>query len=89
MPDSQNAEPPLIPLHPISKEDNDLECLQQLNYSNWNPPPSARKLAGDLLYLVVHTMEGKRCHITACPRGFFVNQYVERVFILRNYRYTK
>ncbi|VDK32074.1 unnamed protein product [Taenia asiatica] len=80
MPAGSNSEPPLMPLHPISKEDNDLDCLQQLNYSNWNPPPSARRLAGDLLYLVVHTLEGKRCHITACPRGFYVNQTTDEGF---------
>ncbi|KAL5970957.1 Protein clueles [Taenia solium] len=80
MPAGSNSEPPLVPLHPISKEDNDLDCLQQLNYSNWNPPPSTRRLAGDLLYLVVHTLEGKRCHITACPRGFYVNQTTDEGF---------
>ncbi|KAL5108747.1 hypothetical protein TcWFU_003603 [Taenia crassiceps] len=80
MPAGSNSEPPLVPLHPISKEDNDLDCIQQLNYSNWNPPPSARRLAGDLLYLVVHTLEGKRCHITACPRGFYVNQTTDESF---------
>uniref|UniRef100_A0A5K3EIG9 Clu domain-containing protein n=2 Tax=Mesocestoides corti TaxID=53468 RepID=A0A5K3EIG9_MESCO len=80
LPKSSNVEVPILPLHPLSKEENDLECVQQLNYSNWNPPPAPRRLAGDLLYLIVHTLEGKRCHITACPRGFYVNQTTDEEF---------
>nr|VZH94976.1 unnamed protein product [Spirometra erinaceieuropaei] len=80
MPTPGLSEPPLVPLHPYNKEDNALTCLRQLNYSNWNPPPPPRRLAGDLVYLVVHTLEDKRCHITACSRGFFVNQTTDDVF---------
>jgi protein TIF31 len=49
-------------------------CLKQLTFSGWNPPNGKRKMKGDLLYLHVITNEDKRFHITACTRGFFVNQ---------------
>jgi protein TIF31 len=49
-------------------------CLKQLTFSGWNAPNGKRKMKGDLLYLHVITNEDKRFHITACTRGFFVNQ---------------
>lgn len=42
--------------------------------SGWNPPPGFRKLHGDLMYLLVVTLEDKTCHITASPRGFYLNR---------------
>ena len=51
-----------------------LSCLHSLTYSAYNPPPPSRKLRGDLLYLVVHTLENNRLHITAAIDGFYVNQ---------------
>lgn len=64
---------PLTPLHPLYHDGRPIRCVRQLNYSNWNPPPSPRRLLGDLIYLFFHTLEDKRYHITACPRGFYVN----------------
>ena len=49
-----------------------LSCLRSLTYSAYNPPPPSRKLRGDLLYLVVHTLEDNRLHITAAIDGFYV-----------------
>ncbi|VDQ03071.1 unnamed protein product [Trichobilharzia regenti] len=68
-----NTVPPLLPLHPLDRDGKPVKCVRQLNYSNWNPPPPARRLLGDLIYLFFHTVEDKRYHITACPRGFYVN----------------
>ncbi|VEL40829.1 unnamed protein product [Protopolystoma xenopodis] len=68
---------PLVPLHPQEKL---IKCLKQMNFSNWNPPPTTRRLVGDLLYLYVHTLEDKRFHITSCPRGFYVNRSVTYCF---------
>lgn len=48
--------------------------------SGWNPPPSSRKLQGDLLYVeVVLAAEGggggdRSLHITCTASGFFVNR---------------
>ncbi|KAJ1914549.1 Intracellular distribution of mitochondria [Mycoemilia scoparia] len=50
------------------------KCLKQLVLSGWNPVPRYRQLRGDLLYLLVTTLEGESYHITASTKGFFVNQ---------------
>lgn len=39
-----------------------------------------RKLHGDLIYLYAVTMEEKRLHITACTRGFYINQSTDEEF---------
>ncbi|KAJ2949005.1 hypothetical protein O0L34_g5945 [Tuta absoluta] len=79
MPDS--TERPLLPLHPgLTKENKAPQCLKVLTTSGWNPPPGARKMCGDLLYLHVLTLEERHFHITACPRGFYLNQSTEDVF---------
>uniref|UniRef100_A0A646QCK0 Clustered mitochondria protein homolog n=1 Tax=Hemiscolopendra marginata TaxID=943146 RepID=A0A646QCK0_9MYRI len=73
-------ERPLLPLHPHSKEQKGPQCLKILTTTGWNPPPGIRKIHGDLLYLYVLTLEDKRFHITASPRGFYVNQSTEEEF---------
>ncbi|CAL8134648.1 unnamed protein product [Orchesella dallaii] len=64
----------LSPLHPLNKDQKPISCLKVLAASGWNPPPGYRKLHGDLMYLLVVTLEDKTCHITASPRGFFLNR---------------
>ncbi|KAI8987473.1 clustered mitochondria-domain-containing protein [Mycotypha africana] len=49
------------------------ECLKSLSLSGWNPVPHRQKLQGDLLYLVVTTLENETLHLTASTKGFFVN----------------
>ncbi|KAI8074519.1 clustered mitochondria-domain-containing protein [Gongronella butleri] len=49
-------------------------CLKSLTLSGWNPVQHARRLAGDLLYLNVVTLENENLCITATTRGFYVNQ---------------
>ncbi|XP_039627681.1 clustered mitochondria protein homolog [Polypterus senegalus] len=67
-------ERPLLPLQPPSAESKAPPCLLSLIISQWSPPPGNRKLHGDLLYLTVRTIEGRSVDITACARGFYVNQ---------------
>ncbi|XP_065079467.1 clustered mitochondria protein homolog [Ochlerotatus camptorhynchus] len=70
---------PLLPLQPgVGKKGP--QPIKVLTTSAWNPPPGPRKLHGDLMYLYVVTMEEKRLHISACPRGFFINQSTDDVF---------
>lgn len=52
---------------------------QVLTTSGWNPPPGPRKMCGDLLYLHVVTLEDRHFYITACPRGFYLNQLVSQL----------
>ena len=49
------------------------EPLVFLNFSVYNPPPNANRLAGDLLYLHMKSLEGEEHHITGSVRGFFLN----------------
>ncbi|CAO1415447.1 unnamed protein product [Diamesa serratosioi] len=69
-------ERPMMPLQPgvNNKSLKTPTAIKVLTTSAWNPPPGPRKLHGDLMYLYVVTMEDKRFHISACPRGFYVNQ---------------
>ncbi|XP_055594230.1 clustered mitochondria protein homolog [Uranotaenia lowii] len=70
---------PLLPLQPgVGKKGP--QPLKVLTTSAWNPPPGPRKLHGDLMYLYVVTMEDKRFHISACPRGFYINKSTDDVF---------
>lgn len=73
-------ERPLLPLQPNYKNQKGSPALKVLTTSAWNPPPGHRKLHGDLMYLYVVTMEDKRYHISACPRGFYINQSTDEVF---------
>lgn len=78
MPSSR--ERPLLPIQPQHKEQKGPQCVKVLTTSGWNPPPGYRKMHGDLMYLYVVTLEEKHFHITACSRGFFVNQSSEEDF---------
>ena len=42
-------------------------------FSSFNPVPYHRKLAGDFYYIYLRTLEGNDYHITANPKGYFVN----------------
>uniref|UniRef100_A0A182FUP9 Clustered mitochondria protein homolog n=1 Tax=Anopheles albimanus TaxID=7167 RepID=A0A182FUP9_ANOAL len=78
MPGAQ--ERPLLPLQPGTGKKGSPQPLKVLTTSAWNPPPGPRKLHGDLMYLYVVTMEDKRFHLSACPRGFYVNQSTDDTF---------
>lgn len=78
MPGSKDR--PLLPLQPGVKNSKGPQPLKILTTSAWNPPPGPRKLHGDLMYLYVVTMEDKRFHISACPRGFYINQSTDEIF---------
>ncbi|XP_053671268.1 clustered mitochondria protein homolog [Anopheles nili] len=73
-------ERPLLPLQPGTGRKGTPQPLKVLTTSAWNPPPGPRKLHGDLMYLYVVTMEDKRLHISACSRGFYVNQSTDDTF---------
>ncbi|XP_055854274.1 protein clueless isoform X3 [Episyrphus balteatus] len=75
-----SKERPLLPLQPGAKTSKGPQSLKVLTTSAWNPPPGPRKLHGDLMYLYVITMEDKRFHISACPKGFYINQSTDEVF---------
>ncbi|KAI8801046.1 clustered mitochondria-domain-containing protein [Cladochytrium replicatum] len=57
-----------------------IECLNQFALSAWNPPPHYRRIAGDLMYLHVITLENQTAHITCSASGFFVNKSTDSHF---------
>lgn len=58
-----------------------LQCIESIEFSGYNPAPDSRKMAGDLLYLVVRTLEnpGLEQGITCTVNGFYRNDSVERL----------
>ncbi|CAH0548149.1 unnamed protein product [Brassicogethes aeneus] len=72
MPDGK--ERPLTALQPQLRDQKVPQCAKVLTTSPWNPPPGHRKIHGDLMYLYVVTLEDKHYHISACSRGFYINQ---------------
>lgn len=56
-----------------SRDNDNSDCIKSIKLSIWEPIPYARKLAGDLIYLDVVTMEGTNLCITGCTTGFFVS----------------
>lgn len=57
-----------------------MKCLEDIRLSPWNPPTGPRKLAGDLLYLEIESLEGKLYNITCCSKGFYVNRTLKDNF---------
>ncbi|KAH7444315.1 hypothetical protein KP509_02G073000 [Ceratopteris richardii] len=51
----------------------EITCVESIGFSSFNPVPGFRRLQGDLMYLDIHTLEGKKFCVTAHTRGFFVN----------------
>nr|CAH7748418.1 unnamed protein product [Callosobruchus chinensis] len=78
MPDSKDR--PLTALQPQFKDQKAPQCVKVLTTSAWNPPPGYRKIHGDLMYLYVVTLEDKHYHISACSRGFYINQSTAEEF---------
>lgn len=48
-------------------------ALNALCISAWGPPPPQLRLQGHIMYLYMETRQGKKVHITASKKGFFVN----------------
>ncbi|KAI8924202.1 clustered mitochondria-domain-containing protein [Entophlyctis helioformis] len=57
-----------------------VKCVASMALSAWSPPPLKRRMAGDLLYLTVETLEGETLEITAAVSGFYINGSTAKVF---------
>ena len=55
-------------------------CVIELAVSSWDPPPSALKQAGHLLYLTAQTLEDERIEIVGSSSGFFVSGSTATLF---------
>ncbi|CAM6110974.1 unnamed protein product [Calypogeia fissa] len=51
----------------------EIDCIQSIAFSSFNPVPGYRRLQGDLLYLDIVTAEGQSYCVTAHTRGFNLN----------------
>ncbi|XP_043691456.1 clustered mitochondria protein isoform X2 [Telopea speciosissima] len=57
----------------LSSSSKEIKCVESIVFSSFNPPPSYRRLLGDLIYLDVVTLEGQKVCITGTTRTFYVN----------------
>ncbi|KAI4333165.1 hypothetical protein L6164_018005 [Bauhinia variegata] len=57
----------------LSSSLKDIKCIESIGFSSFNPPPSYRRLVGDLIYLDVITLEGNNFCITGSTKLFYVN----------------
>ena len=76
--------------NPVSKSDlmklKHIKCIESIQFSQFNPVPAKRRMAGDLFYLVVRTLEnpGLEHCITCSVNGFFKNDSVEKATFSSN-----
>ena len=54
------------------------KCIESISYSQFNPVPQARRLAGDLFYLTVKTTDAGEKGVTCTVNGFYLNDSAER-----------
>ncbi|TVU03835.1 hypothetical protein EJB05_50605 [Eragrostis curvula] len=52
----------------------EIKCIDSIVFSSFNPPPSYRRLHGDLIYIDVVTLEGNKYCITGNSKSFYVNR---------------
>ncbi|RWR82845.1 clustered mitochondria protein isoform X4 [Cinnamomum micranthum f. kanehirae] len=57
----------------VSSSSKEIKCVESIVFSSFNPPPSYRRLVGDLIYLDVSTLEGHKFCITGTTKMFYVN----------------
>ncbi|KAM3265268.1 clustered mitochondria protein isoform X3 [Capsicum annuum] len=57
----------------LSAPSKEIKCAESIVFSSFNPPPSYRRLSGDLIYLDLVTLEGNKYCITGTTKTFYVN----------------
>ncbi|CAL9148830.1 unnamed protein product [Musa hybrid cultivar] len=62
-----------------SPSPKEIKCVESIIFSTFNPPPSYRRLVGDLIYMDVVSLEGNTYCITGTTRGFYVNSSTARI----------
>ncbi|KAF9111321.1 Intracellular distribution of mitochondria [Mortierella sp. AM989] len=65
---------------PKGLERTPVQCVKSIALSGWNPPPYHLRLRGDLMYLIVTTLEGETVQITSTATGFHVNKSTSNHF---------
>jgi hypothetical protein len=49
------------------------KVTESIGFSAFNPVPPSRRLAGDVFYLVVRTLDAGEKHVTCSASGFYLN----------------
>ncbi|KAK5815961.1 clustered mitochondria-domain-containing protein [Linnemannia elongata] len=75
-----NASAALSDFVPKGLERTPVQCVKSIALSGWNPPPHHLRLRGDLMYLIVTTLEGETVQITSTATGFHVNKSTSNHF---------
>ncbi|KAI8596765.1 clustered mitochondria-domain-containing protein [Dissophora ornata] len=75
-----NASAALSEFVPKGLERMPVQCIKSIALSGWNPPPHHLRLRGDLMYLIVTTLEGETVQITSTATGFHVNKSTSNHF---------
>ncbi|KAF9998518.1 Intracellular distribution of mitochondria [Entomortierella chlamydospora] len=75
-----NASAALSDFVPKGLERTPIQCVKSIALSGWNPPPHHLRLRGDLMYLIVTTLEGETVQITSTATGFHVNKSTSNHF---------
>ncbi|KAL5207899.1 hypothetical protein ABZP36_032334 [Zizania latifolia] len=57
----------------LTSAPEEIKCVASIVFSSFNPPPSYRRLHGDLIYVDVMTLEGNKYCITGSSKSFYVN----------------
>ncbi|KAG6789542.1 hypothetical protein POTOM_005645 [Populus tomentosa] len=57
----------------LSFPTKEIKCVDSIVFSSFNPPPSHRRLVGDLIYLDAVTLEGNKYCVTGTTKMFYVN----------------
>lgn len=57
----------------LSSPSKEIRSVESIVFSSFNPPPSYRRLVGDIIYLDVITLEGNKYCITGTTKFFHVN----------------
>ncbi|KAL8555488.1 hypothetical protein ACS0TY_003336 [Phlomoides rotata] len=57
----------------------EIKYAESIVFSSFNPPPSHRRLSGDLIYLDVVTLEGNKYCVTGTTKSFYVNSSVGNI----------
>ncbi|XP_038720108.1 clustered mitochondria protein-like isoform X2 [Tripterygium wilfordii] len=57
----------------LSSSSKDINSAESIVFSSFNPPPSYRRLVGDLIYLDVVLLDGNKYCITGSTKLFYVN----------------
>uniref|UniRef100_A0A6N2MR41 Clu domain-containing protein n=1 Tax=Salix viminalis TaxID=40686 RepID=A0A6N2MR41_SALVM len=72
----------------LSFPTKEIKCVDSIVFSSFNPPPSHRRLVGDLIYLDAITLEGSKYCVTGTIKMFYVNSSTGNVLDPRPSRAT-